>query len=148
MPRETGSPSSLQPYLATGPQTNFSMNLIDSYSVLCLGKQPMVGESGRHVGLEGPAASLLICSLGSLEKNYCDLVGKITLKRHCIYLNNMFSKDTLEVPCKSGWLHAKSLQSCPIPRAYRLSLPGSSDNRILQARILEWVGMPSSRGSS
>ena len=28
------------------------------------------------------------------------------------------------------------------------SLPGSSIHRILQARILEWVAMPSSRGSS
>ena len=28
------------------------------------------------------------------------------------------------------------------------SLPGSSVLRILQARILEWVAMPSSRGSS
>ena len=28
------------------------------------------------------------------------------------------------------------------------SLPGSSVQGILQARILEWVGMPSSRGSS
>ena len=26
--------------------------------------------------------------------------------------------------------------------------PGSSDHGILQARILEWVAMPSSRGSS
>ena len=28
------------------------------------------------------------------------------------------------------------------------SLPGSSDNGIFQATILEWVAMPSSRGSS
>ena len=46
LPLETGSPSNLQPYLATGPQTNFSMNLIDSYSALGLGKQPTVGKVG------------------------------------------------------------------------------------------------------
>ena len=43
----------------------------------------------------------------------------------------------------------KSLQSCPTlynPKDYRL--PGSSVHRILQARILEWVAVPSSRGSS
>ena len=45
-------------------------------------------------------------------------------------------------------MHAKSLQSCltlcdPMDR----SLPGSSVCGILQARILEWVAMPSSRGS-
>ena len=43
----------------------------------------------------------------------------------------------------------KSLQSCPAfcdPMDY--SLPGYSVHGILQARILEWVTMPSSRGSS
>ena len=30
----------------------------------------------------------------------------------------------------------------------RMNLPGSSVHGILQARILEWVAMPSSRGSS
>ena len=40
-------------------------------------------------------------------------------------------------------------KSCPTlcdPMDY--SLPGSSVHGILQARILEWVAMPSSRGSS
>ena len=46
-------------------------------------------------------------------------------------------------------VHAKSLQSCstlccPID----CNLPGSSLHGIHQARILEWVAMPSSRGSS
>ena len=44
---------------------------------------------------------------------------------------------------------AKSLQSCPTlcdPMDY--SLPGSSVHGILQARILEWVAMPSFRESS
>ena len=46
-------------------------------------------------------------------------------------------------------VHAKSLQSCLTlcdPMDY--SLPGSSVHGILQARVLEWVVMPSSRGSS
>ena len=46
------------------------------------------------------------------------------------------------------WVHAQSLQSCPTlcdPTDY--SPPGSSVHGILQARILEWVSMPSSRGS-
>ena len=44
---------------------------------------------------------------------------------------------------------AKSLQPCPMlcdPIDY--SLPGSSAHGILQARILEWVVISSSRGSS
>ena len=46
-------------------------------------------------------------------------------------------------------MHAKLLQSCPTlcdPRD--LSLTGSSVHGILQARILEWVAVLSSRGSS
>ena len=41
-------------------------------------------------------------------------------------------------------VHAKSLQSCPtLCNAMDYSLPGSSIHGILQARILEWVAMPS-----
>ena len=46
-------------------------------------------------------------------------------------------------------VHAKLLQSCPAlcdPMHY--SLPGSSVCGLFQARIQEWVVMPSSRGSS
>ena len=43
---------------------------------------------------------------------------------------------------------AQSLQSCPTLRPMDCSPPGSSVYGILQARILEWVAMPSSRGSS
>ena len=44
---------------------------------------------------------------------------------------------------------AKSLQSClTLCDPMDCSLPGSSARGILQARILEWVAMPSSRASS
>ena len=44
---------------------------------------------------------------------------------------------------------AKSLQSClTLCDPMDGSPPGSSVDGILQARILEWVAMPSSRGSS
>ena len=46
-------------------------------------------------------------------------------------------------------ISAKSLQSCPtLCNPMDCSLPGSSVHGILQARILEGVAMPSSRGSS
>ena len=46
-------------------------------------------------------------------------------------------------------LHAKLLQSCLILCSpMDCSPPGSSVHGILKARILEWVAMPSSRGSS
>ena len=46
-------------------------------------------------------------------------------------------------------LHAMSLQSClTLCNPVDHSLPGSSVHGILQARILEWVAIPSSRESS
>ena len=44
---------------------------------------------------------------------------------------------------------AKSFQLCPtLWNSMDSSLPGSSVHRILWAKILEWVAMPSSKGSS
>ena len=46
-------------------------------------------------------------------------------------------------------MHAKSLQSCSaLYDPMNCNLPGSSVHGILQARIVEWVAMPSSRESS
>ena len=46
-------------------------------------------------------------------------------------------------------VHAKLLQSClTLCDPMDCSLPGLTVHGILQARILEWVAMPSSRGSS
>ena len=49
-------------------------------------------------------------------------------------------------PC---YMFAKSLQSCQtLCDPMDCSPPGSSVHGVLQARILEWVAVPSSRGSS
>ena len=46
-------------------------------------------------------------------------------------------------------IHARSLQSCPtLCDLMDCSLPGVSVQGIFQARILEWVALPASRGSS
>ena len=48
-----------------------------------------------------------------------------------------------------AWMYTKSLQSClTLCDPMHLSLPGPSVHGILQARILEWVAISSSRGSS
>ena len=44
-------------------------------------------------------------------------------------------------------VHAKSLQSC-LTLYDPMNPSGSSVHGVLQVRILEWVAMPSSRGSS
>ena len=49
----------------------------------------------------------------------------------------------------SSCMRAQSRQSClTLCNPVDCSLTGSSVHGILQARILEWVAMPSSRGSS
>ena len=49
----------------------------------------------------------------------------------------------------TSWVRAKSLQLCPtLCDPVDRSPPGSSVRGILQARILEWAALPSSRGSS
>ena len=46
-------------------------------------------------------------------------------------------------------VHAKSFQSClTVCDPMDCSLPGSSVNGILQERTLDWVAVPSPRGSS
>ena len=60
---------------------------------------------------------------------------------------NIMSRDAIML--WKGCMHTKSLQSCTTTRDHMdYSPPGSSVQGILQARILEWVAMSSSRGSS
>ena len=48
----------------------------------------------------------------------------------------------------SEGMHAKSLKLCPsLCDPMECGPPGSSVHEILQAKILEWVAMPSFRGS-
>ena len=62
----------------------------------------------------------------------------------------LFKKYFLDIGVFVEWgAHAKSLQSClTLCNPIDCSPPGSSVHGILQARTLEWVAMPSSRGSS
>ena len=62
-----------------------------------------------------------------------------------LFETNPDKTPTLELAAIPLCIHARSLQSCPTlcdPMDY--SLPGSSIRGILQARILEWVAVPSS----
>ena len=69
--------------------------------------------------------------------------GKSDAKSICQIVTK--SKLTLFAVC----VHAKALQSCPtLCNPVDCSLPGSFVHRILRARILEYVAMPSSQGSS
>ena len=71
----------------------------------------------------------------------------------CLWRNQEWVQDKfclfLDWEMGASCMCAKSFQSCPTlhdPMDY--SQLGSSVHGILQARILEWAAMPSSRGSS
>ena len=78
----------------------------------------------------------------------------------CITLKNFFMEYIVDLQCcvnfscttnwiSYAWVHAKLLQSClTLCDPMDCSPPGFSVHGIMQARILEWVAMPSSRGSS
>ena len=101
----------------------------------------------------------VIFSTSLLCSNYCNIITwchlALTWHKFIIYIVILplffffhfipGESRTLGYAC----MHAKLLQSCPTlcdPRDH--SSPGSSILGFLQARILEWVAVPSSRGSS
>ena len=68
--------------------------------------------------------------------------------RKQIYLQRIFVSTNTGRPSEMS-MQAKSLQTCPtLCNAMGCSLPVYSVHVISQARILEWVAMPFSRGSS
>ena len=82
----------------------------------------------------------LLCIINTFIPTYIKC-----LEEYALAVNSGLSR---ELDWGDGYMGAKSLQSCPTPRdPMDCSLPGSSVHGILQARILEWVAMPSSRGS-
>ena len=87
------------------------------------------------------------------------LVYCVTLQRSWVQASGLVCTScvTLVVHCVHACVHAESLQSCPTLRdpmdcspsgPMDCSPSGSSVHGILQARILEWVAVPSSKGSS
>ena len=72
----------------------------------------------------------------------------LPLKHHSsTFLKSLLAFPFENYPC--GWVHAQLLQSClTLCDPIDCSLPGSSVHGILQERILKWVSMPSSKGSS
>ena len=104
------------------------------------------------------AAARLLCPWNSPCKNTG--VGPMPF-----FWGSSWPGDWTQVPCIAGrfftiWasreaLHKHSLCGCLVAQScltlcnsMDCSLAGSSVHGILQARILEWVAMPSSRGSS
>ena len=67
------------------------------------------------------------------------------------FFTNWITREPLIFPCTVQYIQvcAKLLQLCPtLCDLMDCSPAGSSVHEILQARILEWIAMPSSKGSS
>ena len=79
----------------------------------------------------------------------CEGEGKTSAMEALIRLLCLFFKLQNPCPFSEGCMPNQSLQSCPtLCNPMDPSPPGSSVHGILQARILEWFTMSSSRGSS
>ena len=117
------------------------------------------GRQGRSESQEGTRLDVSAVDTArtaySLQRWGCILTSE--QQRH--YISSLLHPDTnLGTRRRKGnsseekqlWcVHARSLQSWPtLCSAMDCSLPGSAVHGILQARLLEWVAMPSSRGSS
>ena len=117
------------------------------------------GRQGRSESQEGTRLDVSAVNTArtahSLQRWGCILTGE--QQRH--YISSLLYPDTnLGTRRKKGnsseekqlrCVRARSLQSWPtLCSAMDCSLPGSAVHGILQARLLEWVAMPSSRGSS
>ena len=77
-----------------------------------------------------------------------DLVFILSLLFFIVY-PNVYICIYIYLYIRDHFVHAQSLQSCPtLCYPMDCSPPGSSVHGILHARILEWVAVPSCRGSS
>ena len=106
------------------------------------------------ISAEAPSVKHTLCH--SSDTRWVTLVGspaEMKKMKAELLLLLLLSLLTLIRQCGSVFamlcVHAQSFQSCPtLYDTMDCSLSGSSFHGILQARILEWVVMPSSRASS
>ena len=99
------------------------------------------GGEGDDRGWDGWMASLDGC-----KSEWTPGVGDGQGGLECFDSWGRKESDTTE---RLNWTELKSLQSClTLCDSMDCSLPGFSVHGLLQARILEWVAVPSSRGSS
>ena len=78
-----------------------------------------------------------------------DVGGGSRAGRHCQGTNTGVGRCPVRLKTEEAWVADLVAQSCPtLYDPMDCSLPGSSVHGISQARIQEWVVVPSSRGSS
>ena len=86
--------------------------------------------------------------VGSTHCKYF-IVPQFTVWLFTMFIESfIFDRTNFSYLALSPFMRAKLLQWCPTLRSMNCSPSGSSVHEILQARILEWVSTPFSRGSS
>ena len=109
--------------------------------------------ASAHLGMQVRLPETISTNSNHILRGFVieELAHCVTLQRSWVQASGLvrISCVTLVVRCVHACVRAESLQSCLTlhdPMDYSPS--GSSVHGILQARILEWVAVPSSRGSS
>ena len=91
--------------------------------------------------------SCISCIAGGFFCFHCRQLLEIAFMSQHFLSSFVLQMELVIMGCVSD-MHAQSLQLCPtLCHPVDCSSPGSSVHGILQARTLEWVAMPSSRGS-
>ena len=84
-----------------------------------------------------------------LIAGYIEMNGEAVVHALGLHGQSIIKQDTQLHNCSSMKVKVLVAQLCTtLCEPVDCSLPGSSVHRILQARILEWVASPISRGSS
>ena len=112
-----------------------SSQLRDQTQVSCIGRRI------RYLG--SPSAAQTDSSIGLAFAKHLLHKGNYYYYKHMVHLVG----NLVTLPSQSS--NASRQGACPTPcDPVACSPPGSSVHGILQARILEWIAMPFSRGSS
>ena len=111
-------------------------------------REPQSYHFSREVQAESCSHIDLICQRRSLKlPEWLEIEGGSPLKEETT--EKVSPQFYLQMLLNTEAAAAKSLQSCPaLCDSMDCSPPGSSVHWVLHARILEWIAMPSSRGSS
>ena len=126
----------------TSPGINMHAKLLQSYLTLCYPVECSPPGSSVHGDSPGKNTGV---SCYALLQGIFPAQGSNPGLLHCRRI--LYSLSHQESPYIELCILAKSLQLC-LTVMLDCSLPGSSVHGILQARILDQVAMPSSRGSS
>ena len=137
------------------PSVFLSIRVFSNESALCI-RWPKywrfslsISPSSEYSGMNSPSNEYSgICSI-SPSNEYSEELGKLQFPRVGGVLVTKPPRPPPPPALKELQLKTCCAQSCPtLCDPMDCSPPGSSIHGILQARILEWVAMPSSKGSS